>query len=259
MSLLLTVILVVRWELYGALLSLVLIQSIVFFVTVVVLVKTSWFQLSYFKEAFDKHISKKLFQYSLMTIVTVITVPVSQIVIRNYIINKMSIQNAGYWQGLLRVSDGYLLIVTTSLSTYYLPKLSSLRTKGELKSEIIYGYKVLLPFVLFSCVAIFFLRFFIVRVLYTSSFQPMAKLFLFQLVGDFFKISSWILSYIMVARSLTKLYIATEIIFSISYVIIGIVLLNYFGLIGITYAFAINYFLYLSIMIFTFKGILLKK
>ncbi|RYY08343.1 MAG: O-antigen translocase [Sphingobacteriaceae bacterium] len=258
-GLILTVFLVIYWSLYGALLSLVIIQSVVFFITIIILLKTTWFRISYFKEPFDKLLFRKLFQYSLMSIITVLTVPIAQIFIRNYIINNLSLQQAGYWQGLLRISDGYLLIITTSLSTYYLPKLSSLKTKKDIRTEIIYGYKLLLPFVLISCIAIFILRFFIIKVLYTDSFQPMSKLFLFQLIGDFFKIASWILAYIMVAKSMIKLYITTEIIFSISYSIFGIVLMHYFGIIGVTYAFALNYFLYLMVMLFAFKSILLKR
>lgn len=258
-GLILTIFLVIYLNVYGALLSLVLIQSLVFFITITALVKTSWFKLAYFIAPFDKVFSKKLFQYSLMNIVTAVTIPVSQIVIRNYIINNISLQQAGYWQGLLRISDGYLLIVTTSLSTYYLPKLSKLKKKIEIKKEIFYGYKVLLPFVALSCVVIFFLRYLIIKTLYTTSFNPMSNLFLFQLLGDFFKISSWLLAYIMVARSLTKLYIITEILLSISYVLIGIVLMKLFGLVGVTYAFALNYFLYLIFMVFAFKSILLKK
>ena len=89
--------------------------------------------------------------------------------------------SAGIWQGMMRISDGYLMLITSSLATYYLPKLASLHTNKELRAEIIHGYKIILPAVFFSCTVIYFLRFFIIKVLYTSDFSSMSDLFFYQL------------------------------------------------------------------------------
>jgi len=258
-GLIMTAVLVYFYKVQGALYSLVLTPSIVFFVTASLIIKTPWFRWDYFKEAFNKTIGKKLSHFSLMALVSAVTVPVSQIILRNMVIAKLSINSAGYWQGMMKVSDGYLLLITTSLSTYYLPKLSSLKTRDELRKEIFSGYKIILPAVLFGCCTIYFLRFFIIRVLYTPDFLKMESLFVWQLIGDFLKISAWILAYLMLAKAMTKAFIFTEIIFSISYVILGFIFLNIFHLKGITMAFAVNYFIYLITMIFLFRKLLFGK
>lgn len=254
-----TVILVYYFKLSGALYALVLSQSIVFFVTLFFITKSDWFSFDYFKQNISLDIVKKLSHYSLMAIVTSLTLPVSQIILRNMIISTLGIQSAGIWQGMMRISDGYLMILTTALSTYYLPKLASLHTDKELKGEILQGYKIILPAVFLSCLVIYIMRFFIIRLLYTSDFIEMSDLFSYQLLGDFFKMASWILGYLIVAKSMTKLYVVTEIGFTILYIFLGYSCVKYFGIKGISIAFAINYFIYFAMMVTLFRKLLFKK
>ncbi|WP_173968502.1 O-antigen translocase, partial [Flavobacterium collinsii] len=254
-----TLILVYYFKLVGALYALVLSQSIVFFVTLFLIAKSDWFQWGYFTQKVDVDILKKLSHYSLMAIVTALTIPVSQIILRNMLITTLGIQSAGIWQGMMRISDGYLMILTTALSTYYLPKLASLHTDRELKDEILQGYKLILPTVFFSCLVIYLMRFLIIRLLYTSDFMVMEDLFFYQLLGDFFKMASWILGYLVVAKSMTKLFVIMEIGFSVGYIIWGYICVHYFGIKGISIAFAINYFIYFVIMISFFRKLLFKR
>ncbi|WP_339657180.1 O-antigen translocase [Flavobacterium frigidarium] len=254
-----TVLLVFYYRIEGALYALVLTQSIVFFVTLSLVIKSKWFQWSYFSQSFDKGTALKLSHYSLMTITTALCVPISQIVLRNLLIAKLGIDSAGYWQGMMRISDGYLMLVTTSLSTYYLPKLASLINENELRKEIFQGYRIIMPVVFLSCLIIYFLRYFIINLLYTKDFVIMNELFLFQLVGDFFKIAAWLLAFLMMAKSMTKTYILTEVIFSSSYVFFSYIFIKLFNLNGISVAFAVNYFIYFIVMLLIFKKLLFKS
>ncbi|ASU33647.1 O-antigen translocase [Mucilaginibacter xinganensis] len=257
-GLLLTVVLVYFYKVEGALYALVLAQSIVFVVTFILIIKSDWFSISYFNGAYDSKLGRKLFNYSLMTVVTALTGPVSQIILRKLLITNLGINSAGYWQGMMRISDGYLLLITTSLSTYYLPKLSSLNTEKELRKEIFHGYKIILPAVFFGCITIYFLRHFIIRILYTGEFEGMQSLFAFQLLGDFFKMAAWLLGYMIIAKAMTRTYIITEILFSFSYVFLSYFCISIFKLQGITIAFAINYFIYLIVMVIIFRKLLFK-
>lgn len=258
-SLTFTLILVFFYKIDGALYSLVLSQSIIFFVTAYIIIESNWYSWKYFKQPFDKDIAIKLGKYSLMAIVTALTLPISQILLRKIIIEKLGIDSAGYWQGMMRISDGYLLLVTTSLNTYYLPKLSSLKDSEDIKKEIFDGYKVILPVVLFCCIIIYYLRFFIIDILYTPAFKEIEKLFIYQLLGDFFKIAAWVLAYLMMAKAMIKTYIITEIIFNITYVSASYVFIDYFQLKGVTIVFFINYTLYFLLMVFIFRKTLFIK
>jgi PST family polysaccharide transporter len=194
-----------------------------------------------------------------MAIIAALSVPISQILLRNILIHNLGINFAGYWQGILRISDGYLLIITTSLSTYYLPKLSSLKEDYDIRWEIYNTLKVVGPAVLFGCIVIYAFRYFIIKVLYTSDFLKMEPLFFWQLMGDFFKMIAWVIGYLMIAKAMTRIYIITDIGFSIAYVSLGYILVKVMGLQGITIAFAITYFIYLLLMVFIFRRILFSK
>ena len=86
--------------------------------------------------------------------------------------------------------------------------------------------------------------------------KPMLELFKWQLIGDVVKVASWLLAYVMVAKAMTRVFIYTEIGFSIVFVLSSIIFMNNFGLVGITYAFSLNYLLYFIMMLLTFRKIL---
>jgi len=252
-SLLLITLLTIYIGLKGALYALVINQSLVFFVTLFFIIKSDWFRLEYFQMKFDVKIAKKLSHFSLMAITSIVFSIGSILFIRNYISTHLSWIDAGYWQGILYISDAYLMIVTMSLKVYYLPKLSEIDNNKELLNEILIGYKIMLPIVIFMALIIFLLKDFIINILFTEEFYPMIELFKWQLIGDVLKIGSWLLSYVMLAKSMTKVFVYTEIIFTTLFVVLSILFIEYFGLIGVTYAFSLNYTLYLGTMIFIYR------
>ncbi len=252
-TLILTSLLVVQFNIQGALYALVINQSIVFFVTLMFVLKSSWFKWEYFKQGLDKDSLVKLSKYSLMTITSAIAAPASFLIIRNHIGENLGWDSAGYWQGIWYISSMYLMVITTSLSVYYLPRLSEIQDKDELKKEIFSGYKIIMPIVMFMSLVIYLLKEYVVLIAFDEKFMPMLELFKWQLIGDIIKIASWLLAYLMLAKAMTKVFISTEIIFSVLFVCISILFINSFGLVGITYAFSLNYMLYLITMIFIFK------
>ncbi len=252
-SLVFTSFLIMQLNLLGALYALVVNQSVIFFVTLTFVLKASWFKLEYFKKGADKQSLIKLGKYAAMAITSALTVPVSHLIIRNYIGENLSWDDAGYWQGIWYISTMYLMLVTTSLSVYYLPRLSEIKDNQELKKEILSGYKIILPIVSVVALSIFLLREYVILIAFTEKFMPMIDLFAWQLIGDVIKIASWLLGYLMLAKAMTRIFIYTEISFSVLFVLLSIFFVDTFGLVGITYAFSLNYFLYLIIMILIFR------
>jgi len=247
-----TVPLVIYLNVYGSLLAIFLIAPIAIYLNYKFLLKAG-FDIRKVKPFLDLESFKRLAKFSAMALTSALLVPISQIVLRNYIIANISAEAAGYWQGILKFSDMYMAVILSALSLYYLPRLSEIKDLKELRNEIFLGYSILLPAMAFMGLAIFFLRDVIIHVLYTPSFQPMSELFPFQLLGDFFKIASWLLAFLMVAKAKGKLYLITEISFAFSYLTLSILLINKFGLIGITYAYSLNYFIYLILIFYLFR------
>ena len=252
-SLVFTSILIMQLNLIGALYAMVLNQSVMFFVTLAFVIKSSWFKLEYFKQGLDKESLSKLSKYSLMAIVSALTVPVSHLIIREYIGENLGWDSAGYWQGIWYISTMYLMLVTTTLGVYYLPRLSEIQDNKELRKEIFSGYKIIMPIVILASLIIFLLKEYVILIAFSKDFMPMMELFAWQLMGDVIKIASWLLAYLMLAKAMTKVFIYTEVLFSALFVGLSILFVDKFGLVGITYAYALNYFLYLVMMIFIFR------
>ena len=201
----------------------------------------------------DKKMSKLLFAFTLIGLAAGFTAPAMQFLVRSRIMSKFSVVDAGCWQAVTRISDYYLAFITTVLSVYYLPRLSEINTKAELRKEIVKGYKLILPAVGFLAFLVWLFKIWIIHILFTTAFLPMLPLFKFQLLGDFFKIGSWLLGFVMISKALTKTFIITEILFSTSFIILSYVLMDKFGLIGTTYAFCINYGFYWITLWFLMK------
>ncbi|OYY26759.1 MAG: lipopolysaccharide biosynthesis protein, partial [Sulfurovum sp. 39-42-12] len=153
-----TIVLVVNYQLYGALVAGIVSQSIVFFITLGFVLKSNWFKLSLFVGSLDKAYMKKLLKYSAMALTSAISIPLSHMYLRDYIGTHIGWDEAGYWQAIWRISETYLMLVTTTLSIYYLPKLSSLQDRSELKHELLHGYKIIMPLVIVMALGIYLFR-----------------------------------------------------------------------------------------------------
>lgn len=247
-ALLITAIMVMNWGLLGALVALAVYQSLAFFVTLALCFKTSWFHLTHLFGRLDKEVVKNLAKYTAMALTSAAMVPLSHILIRNHLGQTLGWTAAGYWEAMWRLSGAYLMLVTSTLSVYYLPRLSELKTRSELRQEIIAGYRLILPVAAVCSFFVYLLREQLILALFSQEFIPMGELFFWQLIGDVIKIASWLLAFVMLGKSMTIAFISTEIIFAFSFYSLTIVLVRIFGLVGVSIAYAINYAFYLFVM-----------
>jgi PST family polysaccharide transporter len=251
-SLVITSTLTYKFGLKGALIALVTNQSAIFFITLAVVIKSSKIELTDFFAGVDRASLLKLMKFSLMGLTAALLGPASHIYIKNYLGESLGWDSAGLWQGIWYISTTYLMVVTTALSIYYLPRLSEIKDKQELKKEIFSGYKLIMPIVTLLALGIYIFRILAIKLLFTDSFMAMEPLFIWQLVGDVLKIGSWLLSFVMLAKAMIKIYIVTELISTASFVLLSVFGVEKFGIIGMSYAHALNYLFYLIMMIAMF-------
>lgn len=247
-ALIITSILVMQYKLYGALVGLSIFQSLAFFVTLFLCYRADWFKFSYLFGKIDSDISRKFAGFALMALVSALCVPLSQMLIRSHLSNEFGLIYAGYWEAMVRLSGAYLMMVTTTLGVYYLPRLAELKQLSDIKKEVYLGYKFIFPLALLGGLCVFLLKDWVIVILFSESFLPMRELVLWQMIGDSLKIGSWILAYLMLSKAMTKLFIATEIIFAITLVVFTYVATDVLGFVGVTIAYLINYALYWVVM-----------
>ncbi|CAM4412544.1 MAG: Lipid III flippase [Legionella sp.] len=244
------------YPLKSILLAFVVAQASSVFISLLFVFGKDWFRFL-FSFKIEKKYLPNLLRYSFMSSVSTLTVSLAQIIVRNDLNTLFSWENVGYWQAVVRLSDAYLLFVTAALTTYYLPRLSELQTPKALKQEITSAFRTLMPLVGVMLICIYLFRGIIINLLYSKTFTPATELFSYQLIGDFFRVASWLFTYLLLAKAWTKTYVITEIILSVVFVGLSYSFSRSYGLIGVTYAFALTYLIYWLLMavvaVFYFK------
>jgi PST family polysaccharide transporter len=236
-----TTYLAIWWGIFGALVALSVNQSILFIVTLCLCWREPWFQPKNFAVGLDPAALRSLGKYALMALTSAVCIPVSQILIRDHLGATFGWDAAGRWEALMRISSLYLMLVTTPLTVYYLPRLSEIRHNSELRQEISRGYVYILPVAAIGALTIYLLRDWIVLTMFTSAFAPMRELFAWQMLGDTAKIGSWLLAYTLIGRAMTKTFIFTEISFSVSWVCLVLLMTEQFGEQGTQIAYFVSY------------------
>ncbi|HEX8562862.1 MAG TPA: O-antigen translocase [Flavobacterium sp.] len=245
-----------QYQTLGALLSAVIAPALLFFVTLSGITTSGNFLQSVSFKSFDSRIVRNLSSYSLMAFVSAVGGPIVFLAIRNRLINEVGISEAGYWEAVSRISTYYLLFISTILSVYYLPKLSASQSGAETKRIFRNYYKGILPPFVVALAIVYFLRTFLIGILFSADFLPVSKLFFWQLLGDVFKAASLILGYQFLAKRLTIAYIATEIFSFVVMYVSSVVLIGRFHTEGVVMAHALTYFVYLTTLAIRFRKLI---
>ncbi|WP_245709624.1 O-antigen translocase [Flavobacterium degerlachei] len=252
-GLLVSVVLILEYRTFGALLSIVISPALLFFVAFYFVNK----EIAVFKiissAAFDFSFIKKLSSYSLMALVSSVLGPLVFLMVRNNIIQTLDIDQAGYWETMTRISTYYMLFVSTILTVYFLPKLSASKDSQETKSIFWSFYKGILPVFIFGVTIIYFARFFIIKLLFTNEFLQVESLFFWQLFGDVLKAASLILGYQFFAKRLTIAFIVSELVSLGLFYFLSDYLMGLFGIQGVVMAQALDNFVYLLILLLYFR------
>jgi len=252
-SLFIVVILSVLYEVKGALVAYIASQSIVFFIALIYLRKETWLKLKLFLFSVREENIKKLLGFAIITLSAVLASNASMIYIRNYISDTYSMGDAGYWQGVWLLSQVTLSLITTSLATYFLPTLSVLTNKKALNKELTNAIYIVIPIAIVISLSMYFLREYIIIVLYSDQFMPMSQLFLWQMVGNVIKVLGWLFGYVLVAKAMVKYTVTTEILFAVIFIVSSIYFMRLYGLVGVTYAYATSSLLHLIVVSFIYK------
>ena len=259
LGLVVSYLMVINLGVVGALLTIVVTQTLQFFV----LFYYVNLEINIFKsikfQYFDWQIIKNLSSFSIMTIVSAVFVPMVFLSIRQQIISTINIESAGYWTTIDLISSYYFLFVSTIISVFYFPKLSIAKPGLETKLLFVQFYKTTIPIFGMGLVLLFFIKSFVIKLLFTPDFLPVQNLFFFQLLGDFFKALSLILAYNLIAKKHVFWFLTFEIIsVSIMY-FSSLFFLQKFKIEGIVMAHFLTYFTYFLALVFYNRKSLLAK
>jgi O-antigen/teichoic acid export membrane protein len=247
-GLFITLLFIWKWLLLGALLSIIITPSLLFFVTLYYILKDISIINSIHLDLFDFEIIKNLSHYFLMAMVSGILGPIIFLAIRNQVIQNIGLNEAGFWEAMTRISTYYLLFINTLLTVYYFPKLVTANNENETKLVFWSFYKNVLPLFIVGLIGIYLFRNLIIKILFTEDFEPVSNLFFWQLIGDFFKAASWILGLQFFAKKMTKAFIITEVLSLAILYISSFYFISFFKIEGVVIAHTFTYFMYLLVL-----------
>ncbi|TWO31664.1 O-antigen translocase [Seonamhaeicola sediminis] len=246
--------LIYQEELRGALISVVIAESLIFLITLVGIVNRRSLIPLIRTQNVNLNVFKKMSSYSLMALFPTVVLPLITIVIRNHIIENIGYKDAGYWEAMTRVSNYYLMLVTSLMALYILPRFSEIDNKEEFKKEVFSIYKTVMPKLALGLLIIYLLRPFIVTVVFSREFEPVEELFLWQLLGDLVKVLSLVIAYQFLAKKMFWHYILTEAFLVLAIYFTSINFLNTFNNVqGAVLAHFVSYALYFAIILIIFR------
>lgn len=253
-SLVVTGALASSFGLYGALVAFAINPALVLIATAAMVTRLEWFRFKDIFGGIEQRALRELFGFAIMGITSAVALPLTQMLIRDHIGSTLGTNAAGYWQASWKISEIYLMLVTTTLSVYYLPRLAEIRGGAELRSEIIKVYRLVLPIVTLGAAVMYVLRDWIIAVLFTPDFNPMRELFMWQLIGDVLKIGSWVIAYVMLGRAMVRTFVVTEIAFAALFYVASVVFIKLYGIEGVPIAYALTYLIYWAAMVVLLRG-----
>ncbi|AOR27703.1 lipopolysaccharide biosynthesis protein [Formosa sp. Hel1_33_131] len=258
LGLIISLLFIYFFKVEGLLIAFSINQSIAIISTLYLIRNQNWWKSIFRLVIIDKIYFKKLFSYSVMALVSASTVPVAYIIIRTLVITEIGEVQAGHWEALIRVSSVLVMVMATSYSTYLLPTLSSIK-KEDLRKELYKIYKIVIPIAIIFPLLIFILKDYVVLFLYSEEFIKVVSLFKYQLIGDGFRIISYVTGFLILAKSHVKLYVMNELIQFILYVGLSTILIKKIGLEGVTLAYMLTAMTCLLFQLIVFRKILWVK
>ena len=229
----------------GLILS-VFVPSLILLLTYSFHINKSWhFGQVLFYKPFRLFVFKPVLSFTLMSAVAAIVFPSVLITIRTLLVEHSGVELASYWEGYSRLSLFMSGLAISSISLYYLPKLVEANTGQEMFKVVLWGVKFLFALALPAMLLIFLFGSDIILLLYTTNFLEAISLLKWELLGTFLKLLSFTVSFIMVAKKLTRVFVLSELISGLVFFGLSVLLVEMYGIVGASIAFAGTYFLYL--------------
>jgi O-antigen/teichoic acid export membrane protein len=202
-----------------------------------------------FRIIWDRVALLDLLSYAAVMASSVTAVPLAQLLIRVDMGERLGWEMVGYWQAVAKISDANMTFVGVIIINYLLPQLSSPReTAGTLRFLLRFGAIMLGIFIL-TCGVIYFLRDYLLLIIYSEQFLNASSLVLPQLVGDTLKVATLLLYYYFMSRGRVLVVFVCELALGITLYALYLMLAPAYGVAAPIYAFAAAYAGVLGVMV----------
>jgi len=253
-----TILMVINHKIIGAFYAIAINQILIFFISLLFIVSYKLVDLKGLKKPLTKFHFKNLTKFSLMALTGPLSLVVTTLYVRSFLLEELGNDYAGSWEGMWRISAMYLLFLTTTFRFYIVPTFSSL-SGNDLKKEIIKIWSIVTPIIIVITLSVYVLKDTIISLLFSKEFILINTIILFHLLGDAFKMNSWVLGNILISKARTKAFVLFQIFWGVIFCLLTVILVNGYGFIGVSIAYFISYIIHFIGMNIYFRKLLWVK
>ena len=199
--------------------------------------------------------AKELLAFTLMSFVSTVLLNYIELDIRIMITNKVNINEAGYWTAISFISKNYMAFSSGLFTLYVIPKFARIYDVRLFTKEVLSIYKTILPLFGIGMLIVYLFRDLVIEIVYPN-FIGLKPLFKWQLLGDFVRLATLVLSHQFLAKS----FIVTELISLALFYFLSKNLMILYGAEGVVMAHFYRYIIYFLIVVFVvWRGFLIQK
>jgi O-antigen/teichoic acid export membrane protein len=179
-----------------------------------------------------------------------LSILLSQLIVRSIINKKLGILALGQFEAAWTISMTYLGFVLGAMATDYFPRLCAQKTNAEAVQLVNEQTEVALMLLGPVLILMMALSPLVITILYTSEFMAAVDVLRWQIFGDFLKILSWPIAFVLLAQGMGKSYFAAELTGAIVFVAVVYFGISNFGTSISGIGFLCIYVAYLPIVAF---------
>lgn len=185
--------LVYFWGLDGAIVSIVVSSIMNSLLGIFILKKSKLLPDFKLTENTSKKVKTDIIKVGISSAVILVLQNVVYLFIRTKILSTLGEEQVGLYQSVYAVSNSYFAIFFSLMGIYSIPRISELKDNLSKINEINTTLKFMLLLYTPMILIFYVFRFQIIPLFYSITFLSAESLLFYQLLGDFFKVLSWVL------------------------------------------------------------------
>jgi O-antigen/teichoic acid export membrane protein len=211
-----------------------------------------------FSLSLDPVVSRKLVVFTFAVASTALLNQIGIYGLVHWALDAMGAAKVGLWMAMTRFPDAFNTPILAVANSILLPLLSSHGANtAELRKILrpIFGQSLVWLFVGMGLLFLFYP--YLLPLLFSKEFVAETDCVAWQVLGDFFKSSTYMISVLILARGHTRFFFWLESLSVFLLLVLSWLLFERFGFVGMFMTHAIRYFIYWAVLVWNYRSILL--
>ncbi len=168
---------------------------------------------------------------------------------REYNMATLGMTETGLWEAVMRLSDGHTFVFNATFVAIFYPKVAGLvHEPVQLRKYLWQTFRFILPLIMVGLLLIFMLKKQLIILLFDESFLITVFLVGWVLLGDFFKLISYLLSNVLIAQGRSWLFVFLQGVFTVQFFLLMYWFTAHFGLLGLGITWVVSYVLSVTVL-----------